>query len=789
MIRFAIRSLRRKPVFTAAAVLTIALALGANTALFGVIYAILIQPLPFRDPGKLVRIWNTHPALSQLQLTVPDFVDIRARAKSFDQVAAHTLSAMNTGTLLGKGEPEIVHAAMATNNLFSTMGIEPLTGRAFSSEEEREKQRVALLSENLWRHKFGADPSIVGKQIHFSAESFTVVGVIPQRQAFPEWADLWIPLSLIEPQLANRRKFHPLEVVARLKPGVTSEDAQFEMQAIARQAAQAYPETNGTLGAFVIPLAREATRDIRPALLLAWGAVALVLLIACANLAHLFMARMLERRQEVAIRTALGARTAHLLGQILMESVLVALLGGAIGTALGAWSIQFARHFGPSRVDWNGIDAPVWLFALALSVICGILFGLPACWQLIRGRARVATGRSIVSVRSPLSSVLIAAEVAMALLVLTGAALLTRTFAALLREDPGFHAERVLMVPNLPLREDGSKAEEFLETQLMTALRKVPGVAGVAAINSAPLTLGATDHSRFATRFGVEGRTFDPGSYPVAQNRWGSPDFFQVLGIPLKSGRWLNESDRNAPRIVINDALARRFFPGGAAVGKRLALGVMDPQQQLFEIVGVARDIRELGLDQEAEPTLYSLSTSPTVTLLIRTSAEPAQFATAIRDAIRSVDPAIPVTAIRPLEQNVHESLEKRRFALTLVGIFGGIAALLTAAGIFGLLAYSVNARVREFGVRAAVGATSGELVGMILREAALLTVPGFIMGLVLVAALYKVLKGFLYQLSPVDPISILSAALFLTTLTIAAAWVPARRAASVDPASALRAE
>src|SRR5579863_1144066 len=333
-MRSAVRSLRRRPAFALAAILTVALGVGANTALFSVIYAVLIQPLPFRAPGKLVRIWETHPALPQLQVTAPDFRDWRSQSRSFDAIAAHTLSAMNTATLLGQGRPESVHGVMASNDLFPTMGIQPIVGRNFSEAEDLAKRQVAVISENLWRRKFAADPGLAGRQIRLDKESFTVLGVVSQRQAFPEWADFWIPLSLLEPDLQNRRKFHPLEVVARLKPGVTVEQAQSEMEFIALRLAQAHPDTNATVGAFVIPLAREMTRDVRPALLLAWAAVGLVLLMACANLAHLFLARMLERRDEMAIREALGAGSLHLIRQILSESLVLAAMGGAVGVVL-----------------------------------------------------------------------------------------------------------------------------------------------------------------------------------------------------------------------------------------------------------------------------------------------------------------------------------------------------------------------------------------------------------------------------------------------------------------------
>ena len=793
-MRSTVRSLWRRPVFAIAAILTVALGIGANTALFGVIYSVLIRPLPFRDPAELVQIWETHPALPQLQVTAPDFQDWRNQSQSFEEMAAYTLSAMNTATLLGQDAPEKVHATMASSNLFSTMGIEPSTGRAFSDAEERSRQRLALISENLWRRKFAADPGIAGRQIRLDTQSFRVLGVVPQRQAFPEWADLWIPLSLMEAELQSRRKYHPLEVIARLKPGVKVEQAQSEMRTIARRLSQAYPDTNASIGANVIALDRELTGAVRPSLLLAWAAVGLVLLIACANLAHLFLARIIERRQEMAIREALGASGWHLIRQLLGESLLMAAVGGAAGVALAAWASQLVRKLATNqipRIEWTAFEAPVWLFAAAISMTVGVLFGLPACWQIVRPRTGLlATGRGITRARSRVSSVLMAGEVAMALLVLWGAALLTRNFAALLNEDPGFQAKQVWEIPNLPLRSGWDQSEEFFKNRLSPALRGVPGVIDVAAVNSAPMSLVSTEHSRFATRFGIEGRTFDSGSYPVAQNRWTTPEFFRVLGIPLKQGRWLSDADSGKPRIVVNETLARRFFPNQEAVGKRLVLGVMDPKQSLNEIVGVVGDVRDFGLDQEVEATLYGIATGPVMTLLVNMTPGSTQSATtALRDAIYRIDPEIPVTRIQPLQQNVSDSLARRRFALTLLAIFGAIAAFLIAGGIYGLLTQSVNARIREFGVRAAVGAAPGELVSMILREAIALMLPGLMVGAVLALSFTRVMKSVVYQLSPADPVSIASSAVFLVLLTFVSAWLPARRAAAVDPALALRAE
>jgi putative ABC transport system permease protein len=790
-MRFALRSLRRRPAFALAAILTVALGVGANTALFAVIYTVLIRPLPFRDPGKVVRIWETHPALPQLQVTAPDFRDWRSQARSFEAMSAHTLSAMNTATLLGQGEPEIVHGTMATSDLFSTLGVQPIVGRDFTDAEESAKRQVAVISESLWRRKFASDPNVVGKQTRLDKQSFTVVGVVSQRQAFPEWADFWMPLSLLESNLQSRRKSHPLEVVARLKPGVTEQQAQAEIQGIAQRLSQAHPDTNANVGAYVIPLAREITRDVRPALLLAWAAVGLVLLMACANLAHLFMARMVERREEMAIREALGAGTRHLIRHVLAESLVLALAGGAAGVALAVVARPWIERLAPNEIWRAGssvLQTPVWLFALAISIAVGVLFGVPACWQVLRERRKLTSStRSVARGRTRLGAALLAAEVAMAFLVLAGAALLARNFAALLAEDPGFQAAHVLQIPNLPLRPNFNKSAEFLANQLAPALRRVPGVQDVAAVNSAPMSLGPTEHSRYATRFGIQGRTFDSGSYPVTQARWATPGYLQMLGIPLRRGRWLTDSPADQSRIVINETLARRFFPNQDPVGQHLIFGVIDAKQSSVEIAGVVGDVSELGLDQEVEPTFYSVASGPVMTLLVKTQSDSPQLTAALRAAVHQADPDIPVTKILPLAQNVADSLARRRFALTLLGLLGAMAALLTVAGVYGLLAYSVNARVREFGVRGAVGASRGDLVVMILREAALLTVPGLVAGLLLALAFSSVMTSFVYRFSPFDPLSLFSAAGFLVLLTLMSAWIPARRAASVDLGTALR--
>jgi putative ABC transport system permease protein len=793
-IRQAIRALRRRPAFALAAILTVTLGVGANTAVYQVIYAVLLRPLPFRDPQRLVQVWESTPVLPQLQAAVPDFEDWRNQTRSFSEMAAHTLQAMNRITLAGQGQPEVVQATNATSDLFSTVGIQPLLGRGFSAADERGKRPVALIAESLWRRKFGGDPAIVGRAIRIEAESFTVIGVVPTRQAFPEWADVWIPFSWIEPELFGARKYHPLEVIARLKPGVSEKQAQTEMRALAARLAAEHRDTNGTVGAYVIPLARQIVGDVRPALLLVWAAVGLVLLMACANLAHMLLARMLDRRQEMAIRLALGAGRGRLMRMVFTESLLLALVGGASGAALAAAATGILLRKAQGRIprlEPLGFAGHVPMFVLVASILCGVLFALPACVQTFRAQAAPAAGRSISRPRSSLCSILIAAEVAMAFVVLVGAALLVRSFVGLLNENHGFQDKGVLAmeVPIPSSRYDGNKTERLLNAQLLPVVRALPGVAGVAAANCAPMSLSPTEHSRFATRFGIEGRTFEPGRNPVAQFRWVTPDYFRVLGIPLKSGRWLTEADRDQPRYLVNETLAGRFFPHEDPLAHRLIMGVMDPHQDLIKIAGVVGDVRDIGLDEAVAPTLYMISSSPRMTLLVKTAGDPMRLAAPMREAIHRADPEIAVLKTATVDQLVADSLAQRRFALTLLVAFGGLAAALTAAGIYGLLAYSVSGRVREFGIRAAVGATPAHLLRMILKEGAGVTIPGLAIGVAASLAGTRLTKSLLYRLSPMDPISLAVAGLLLAVITVLSVWLPARRAARVDAGAALRGE
>ena len=795
-LRYAVRTLKRNRTFALAALLTIALGVGANTAVFSIVRGVLLQPLPFREPGSLVTLWQTHPAIPQLQVTAPDFDEWRANSHSFDQMAAYTLQAMNKISLIGYGEPEQIQGTMMSANLLPMMGVTPIDGRGILPSEEKARERVVLISEALWRRKFGANQSLVGKPIRIDTESFTVVGIVPQRNGFPAWADIWLPFSLLEPELQTNRQFHPLEVVAHLRPGVSLESAQAEMQSIAHRLAEAHPATNKIVGAAVIPLADQLSGSVRPALFIVWAAVGLILLIACVNVAHLLLARGASRKREAAIRAAIGAQRSQLIRLFLMESISIAALGGALGLVLALCLTPALTSLAAAEIPrfaQVSVDGGVFLFALAISTICGLLFGLPLAIRTTRadlGEVLKQSGAvSCALRRGRIGGVLVIAEVALSLAVLIGAGLLVRSFAALLKVAPGFRPDHVLtMQVHLPSgKYDWQKAEEFFRGTLFPKIRALPGVAGVAAANTVPMALDRTEHSRFATRFGIVGQTFEPGHFPVALNRWASAEYVQTMGIPLKSGRYLNESDSNKPVVLINEAIARRFFAGQDPVGKQILLSVMTPKPSSAEILGVVGDTRYWALDIEPEGTLYGVAISPSMTLVVRTKGDAITFASAIRQTAMSTNPELVVGDVRSMEEVVGRTLAQRRFALLLVGGFALLALMLAAIGISGVVSYSIATRTRELGLRLALGARNREVVELLLKESLGLVVPGLVAGCALAFALTRIMATLLYGVTAADPLTYLGAAIFLMTIATAAVFVPARRAVRMDPMRALR--
>ena len=795
-LRCVLRTLRRNPTFALAAVLTIALGVGANTAVFSVVRAVLLRPLPFHDPQRLVMLWQTHPAIPQLQVTAPDFDEWRAPSRSFDQVAAYTLQAMNKISLIGYGEPEQIQGTMVSANLLPMLGVTPLAGRSILLSEEKARAHVVLISESLWRRKFSAGRSIVGKPIRIETETFTIVGIVPQRNAFPVWADLWLPLSLLEPQLETNRQFHPLEVVARLRPGVSVAGAKAEMQALAGRQAEAHPSTNRTVGAAVIPLADEVSGSVRPALLAVWVAVGLILLIACVNVAHLLLAHGASRKKEAAIRAAIGAQRSQLVRLFLAESISIAVIGGTLGLLLALSLTPRLASLAAAeipRLAQVSVDGGVFLFALAVSALAGVLFGLPAAVQSARvdlGEVLKQTGSVSFALRhGRIGGFLVMTEVALSLAVLIGAGLLVRSFASLLAVDPGFRADHVLIMQvHLPASKyNWDRAWDFFHDILLPKVRTVQGVTEVAAANTAPMLIDRTERSRFATRFGVVGQTFEPGRFPVAQTRWVSPEYWRAMRIPLKMGRYLAEGDRNKPVTLITESLAQRYFAGQNPVGRQILLGVMTVKPSAVEIVGVVGDTREFALDIEPEPVLYSVDISPTMQLVVHTASDPAALAPAIRRVARSTSPDLGIDQARLMQQVVADSLAQRRFALLLIGGFALLALALAAIGISGVVSYSVASRTRELGIRMALGAQNREIVGLLFGETLLLVAPGLVAGCALAFALTRIMATLLYGVTAADPLTYLAATVFLVAVAIAAVYIPARRSLRIDPMQALR--
>jgi len=770
-----LRGLLRAPGFLIPAVLTIGLGIGANAVVFREVHDTLLQSLPYRDPQRLAHLMETHPEFPRTQIAAPDFEDWKRLNRGFEQMAAFTFQAVNKWTLTGEGEPEIVQVTQASHELFPMLGVKPLLGRWYSADEETRKAPVVLIGEGLWRGKLAANPNIVGRTIRLVGFAVTVVGVVPRQQAMPSWADVWMPITFLDPALTGSRKFHALEAIGRLRDGVTLEQAEADLRSIAARLAEEHPATNRGIGASAIGLQASLTGDARPGLLMAWGAVSLVLLLACVNVAHLVLVRTAARAREVAVRAALGASRKQLAFFLFFENLMVAALGGAV-----AWGIvSLAQR--QASVPFLG----------AAVVVTAILFGLPALFHL-RGMDLYQTIRQSAGAwgshrKTWFGSVILASEVALALAVIAGASLLYRSYAALLAEDTGFRPERVAVLDTMLL---GSTWEEGLrrfEQEIAPRLRALPGVVSVAAANCAPMTLSPSDTGRFATRFGVPGRTYEAGRNPVAQLRWVTPDYFATMGIPLQRGRLFEAKDRGKPGYLINATLARRFFGNDDPVGRTILMDVTDANPQAVPVLGVVGDVRDLGLDVAPQPTLYIYAASPRETVLVKTAGDPAALIPALRQAIREVRPEAAIPLAAPLASIVEASLERRRTTLALLGAFAALAALLTAIGVYGVMSYALTRRKNELAIRMALGATPGSVWAMVLRGLAAPLLAGIAAGVWLSWVLAQGARMQLYKTAPADPLVLGAASLGVLLLTVAAAIRPIERAASVSPESILR--
>jgi putative ABC transport system permease protein len=794
-LRYALRSLGRTPGFTLVASLTLALGLGANTAMFSVIQAVLLRPLPYQEPDRLVMVWEHNlPRQRDRNVVSPaNYLRWRERATSFTDLAMYTWSST---VFTGGDAPERVSGRSVTTNLFSVLGAQPVLGRVFTAEEGVPGgPEVILLSHGLWQRRFGGDPSVVGRQVAIAGGTVTVVGVMPAAFRALGTEEYWEPFTIGAETREPQGRY--AMVLGRLKPGISPERAGAEMITIARGLESEFPDFDTGWSTTVVPLTEQVVGGARQMLLVLLGAVALVLLIACANVANLTLVRATGRARETAVRVALGAPRGRLVRQWLLESLVLAALGGAAGLLLGVWGVDLLKALAPSdvpRLTEIRLDGGVLVVTALVVLIVGVLAGLPAAVG-IRSRHSAlaeATQRTTAGGASQRwRQGLVVVQLALALMLLAGAGLMVRSLSRLLAVNPGFDPAGVLTVElSLPsaLYEDGPRRNAFFD-RVLEQVRGMPGVTTAGVVSALPLTGLAS-----ATSFRVVGRP-EPaaGQWPVADIRSADEGYFPALGIPLKRGRLPAPADApsSPPVVVINETMARQLWPDGDPIGARVRVNWNDPEMEP-EVVGVVGDVRHTGLDGDVRPMIYYprwQSPSGYMVLVVRSVTDPLALAASIRGVVRQLDPALPMGDIAPMHEYVSRSVADRRYPMLLLGLFGGLAVTLAAIGLYGVVAHGVGLRSREFGVRIALGASPGDLARLVLSGAGALAVGGVVLGTAGALASTRVLTHLLYGVAPSDPGTLVAAAVLLALVVLFAAWLPARRAARVDPMTALRSE
>lgn len=798
-LRYALRLQLKNPGFTLVAVLALALGIGANSAIFSVVNAVLLRPLPFKDADRLVMLWGTESQLNKAPVLIGEFLDWKEQSRSFEQIAAYVEDNL---TLVTADSPERIKGARVSSNFFDLLNVAPARGRAFlPSEDVPGGNRVVIISHNLWQNRLGSDPAIVGRQIRLNGESYNVVGVLPADFRFIESGDLWAPIALSRE--SGNQKLRYLKVVARLKPGVTQAAAQAEMDSLARSLREQYPDAGQQTGVKVVPLQDEIVGDVRQSLLILFGAVGFVLLIACANVANLLMARATGRRKEIAVRLALGATRARVVRQLLTESVLLALLGGALGLLVAVWGKNLLRAglsgapFSSSYIDKIGFDWRVLGFTLVASVLTGVVFGLTPALHATRqdlneSLKREGRGTVIGSRRNPLPGLLVLLEVSVALALLIGAGLMIRSFLRLQSVEPGFNPRNALtmriVLPTSKYKSGAEQAAFFREvTQRVKAL---PGVRSVGAINNLPLS-----KTNVNGVFMIEGREpWPPGGEPLAEFRLITPDYLSAMEIPLLKGRTFSDADNDkAPGVIlVNETMARQFWPGEDPLGKRLKLGRAEDDFPYLTIVGVVGDVKHFGLDREPRPEVYiphPQFPAPAMTLVVRTVTGAANMAASVRAQVNSVDPYQPVYNVTTLESLLDESVAQPRLYTKMLGAAATIAILLAAVGIYSVIAYSVNQRRHEIAVRMALGAQPGRVLRMVVVQGMIPALGGVFVGLGLALILTRFISAMLFGVSSTDPWTFAGISLLLTVVALLASYIPARKVTQIDPVAILRNE
>lgn len=809
-LRYGARMLLKNPGVAAVAILTLALGIGANTALFSVVNAVLLQPLPYHEPDRLVSLWANVPERGRWRATPANFLDWKKQNTTFIDMAAYGASAM---TLTGDAEPEQLLGTRASAGYFWVLGREPSLGRSFVAEEyEPGKNQVVVLGHSLWQRRFGGRPEVVNKSITLDGSNYTVVGVMPpgiypgwpttsgQISFNPDQQQFWVPMTFTG-DWASLRAAHVLGVIGRLRPGVTMDQAQAEMTTIGARLAQEYPVNKGE-GIVVRPFLEEVVGKVRPALLMLLAAVGLVLLIACANIAGLLLAQHAARRKEIAIRGALGAGRWRLMRQLLLEGVLLSLLGTAAGVVIGRFGVDLILKLIPQqipRLDQIGLDWRVFGFTLVLSLATCFVFGLVPAWQASRTDLHGAleqSGRTSSPARQRFRQVLVVFQVSMAVMLVIGAGLLIKSFWQLQRVDPGFKAERVLA---LGLTLPASKYNEPRQINsfynlLLERVAAVPGVQAATIAYDHPLEANWID------TFRIEGRPDpQPGESLSANFNPVSPDYFNTVSARIVSGRSFTPlDDQDHPGVaIVNEAFARQFFPNENVIGQRLRPSpparIWENQRLIsFEIVGVVRNVKSAGLSAGADPAYYlpaSQAPLQDMTILVRTAGDPEAVVPALRQTVWSIDPNQPIATVRTMQQIVADSIAQPRLNMALMGLFGGLALVLAAVGIYGLLSFAVTQRTQEMGIRLALGAQVSDVLGLVLKQGMALALLGEAIGLAGAFALTRLMRGLLFGVTPTDATTFIVVGGVLTTIALVACYLPARRATKVDPLKALRYE
>jgi putative ABC transport system permease protein len=797
-LRYGARMLLKNPGFTAVAVVTLALGIGANAAIFSVINSVMLRPLPYPQPERLVWIWGANPSagIKQEGASLPDFADWKTQGRSFAAMGGFT---NYSPILTGAGEPERLTGAYVTDGFFTTLGVSPQLGRVFTPDEDRpDNRRVAVLGHDLWQRRFGGDPGIVGRKITLHGNPYLVVGVMPPGFKHPlpgtrAPVEVWTPLGIDPATMGRRSDF--LGVVARLKPGVAVGQARSEMDALMRRLEGQYPDTNRGWGVILLPLLDRFVGDMRPTLYLLLAAVGFLLLIACANVANLLLARATARQREVAIRSALGAGRGRVVRQLLTESALLSALGGAVGLLMAKWGMDALISMSPAGVPRLGEVAFDWRVlgvAFGVALLTGLLFGLLPALQAaspLLNEALKEGGRGADAARGKrMRSAIVVAEVALALVLSVGAGLMLRSFARLQNVNPGFNPDHVLTAS---LALPGAKYEEgplvvAFYRRLLNEVAALPGVESAGLVDALPLAGGSY------LSFVIEGRP-PAARTPDAEHRVVSPGYFRAMGIPLIRGRMLSEQDHAQTPFatVISETMARRYWPNEDPLGKRINLD--DSQTAPWRtIVGIVGDVRNEGLNAEPNPQMYvSFAQAPRqgMSLVVRGAGDPRGLIAGVRNKVVELDRDQPLYNVRTLEQALAESLARERFGLLLIVTFAGLALLLATVGVYGVLAYSVTQRTREIGVRLALGASRRDVLRLIAGQGMKLVLAGVGVGLLASFALTRLMTGLLYGITATDPLAFIVVSVLLIVVALVACWIPARRATKIDPMVALRFE